>query len=102
MDCNLVNTDQCSSPKSLTLRGDGERSSYESTCLSWAQKNGVGDRPKPQIAAATDAIVKINKTTMCGTDLHILKGDLPSASLAGFWDMKAGRRRRGGSGSHGI
>ena len=27
---------------------------------------------------------------MCGTDLHILKGDLPSASLAGFWDMKAG------------
>jgi len=36
------------------------------------------DRPKPQITAPTDAIVKITKTTICGTDLHILKGDLPS------------------------
>ncbi|MGA7710305.1 MAG: zinc-dependent alcohol dehydrogenase family protein [Rhizomicrobium sp.] len=36
------------------------------------------DRPKPQIAAPTDAIVKITKTTICGTDLHILKGDLAS------------------------
>jgi len=34
--------------------------------------------PKPEIAAPTDAIVKIAKTTICGTDLHILKGDLPS------------------------
>ena len=34
-------------------------------------------RPKPQIATPTDAIVKITKTTICGTDLHILKGDLP-------------------------
>ncbi len=33
---------------------------------------------KPTITAPTDAIVKITKTTICGTDLHILKGDLPS------------------------
>jgi alcohol dehydrogenase len=38
----------------------------------------VEDRPKPVIAAPTDAIVKISKTTICGTDLHILKGDVPS------------------------
>ncbi len=36
------------------------------------------ERPKPQIAAATDAIVKMTRTTICGTDLHILKGDVPS------------------------
>lgn len=30
----------------------------------------------PRIAASTDAIVKIAKTTICGTDLHILKGDV--------------------------
>ncbi len=36
------------------------------------------DHPKPTIIAPTDAIVKITKTTICGTDLHILKGDLPS------------------------
>lgn len=36
------------------------------------------DRPKPEISSATDAIVKLTKTTICGTDLHILKGDVPS------------------------
>ncbi len=36
------------------------------------------ERPKPQIAAPTDAIIKITKTTICGTDLHILKGDVPT------------------------
>jgi alcohol dehydrogenase len=29
----------------------------------------------PAISAPTDAIVKITKTTICGTDLHILKGE---------------------------
>ncbi len=39
-------------------------------------KKALEDHPKPDIAAPTDAIVKIVKTTICGTDLHILKGDL--------------------------
>ncbi len=39
-------------------------------------KKAVADRPKPAIAMPTDAIVKITKTTICGTDLHILKGDV--------------------------
>jgi alcohol dehydrogenase len=41
-------------------------------------KKALEDRPKPEIAAPTDAIVKITKTTICGTDLHILKGDVPT------------------------
>src|SRR6202789_2453721 len=41
-------------------------------------KKALDERPKPEIAAPTDAIVKITRTTICGTDLHILKGDLPS------------------------
>ncbi|MDB5739247.1 MAG: Alcohol dehydrogenase GroES domain protein, partial [Alphaproteobacteria bacterium] len=36
------------------------------------------NRPMPVIGLPTDAIVKITKTTICGTDLHILKGDVPS------------------------
>lgn len=36
------------------------------------------DRPKPTILEASDAIVKVKKTTICGTDLHILKGDVAS------------------------
>jgi alcohol dehydrogenase len=41
-------------------------------------KKALEDRPKPDIAAPMDAIIKIVKTTICGTDLHILKGDVPS------------------------
>jgi alcohol dehydrogenase len=41
-------------------------------------KKAVEDHPKPTVIAPTDAIVRITKTTICGTDLHILKGDLPS------------------------
>ncbi len=39
-------------------------------------KKALDERPKPDIAAPTDAIVKITRTTICGTDLHILKGDV--------------------------
>jgi len=41
------------------------------------------DKPKPTILKPTDVIVKIKKTTICGTDLHIMKGDTP--------EVKAGR-----------
>ncbi|MDN4574163.1 alcohol dehydrogenase [Pandoraea cepalis] len=36
------------------------------------------DRPIPELIAPTDAIVRVSKTTICGTDLHILKGDVPT------------------------
>lgn len=41
-------------------------------------RKSLQERPKPSLAASTDAIVRITKTTICGTDLHILKGDVPS------------------------
>lgn len=34
----------------------------------------------PLIERPTDAIVRIEKTTICGTDLHILKGDVPTVT----------------------
>lgn len=37
--------------------------------------------PTPHISQPTDAIVKITKTTVCGTDLHILKGDVPAVTV---------------------
>ncbi|HEY9166613.1 MAG TPA: zinc-dependent alcohol dehydrogenase family protein [Candidatus Kryptonia bacterium] len=49
--------------KALIYHGAGKR--------AWEEK------PKPNIKAATDAIVKMTKTTICGTDLHIMKGDVP-------------------------
>jgi alcohol dehydrogenase len=36
------------------------------------------DVPEPKIQAPTDALVRVDTTTICGTDLHILKGDVPS------------------------
>lgn len=34
--------------------------------------------PDPVLQADTDAIVQVDTTTICGTDLHILKGDVPA------------------------
>ena len=50
----------------LVYHGPGRR--------SWEEK------PKPRIQEATDAVVRITTTTICGTDLHILKGDVPSVT----------------------
>ena len=36
--------------------------------------------PKPVEIADTDAIVRVDVTTICGTDLHILKGDVPAVT----------------------
>jgi len=49
--------------KALVYKGPGHKSFEE--------------KPLPEIQAPTDAIVKIVKTTICGTDLHILQGDVP-------------------------
>ncbi len=47
--------------------------------------NGPGrhsweDVPKPQVIDASDAIVRVDAVTICGTDLHILKGDVPETT----------------------
>jgi len=47
--------------------------------------HGPGERawesvPDPTIVDATDAIVRIDSSTICGTDLHILKGDVPEVT----------------------
>ncbi|MHB8219783.1 MAG: zinc-dependent alcohol dehydrogenase family protein [Acidimicrobiales bacterium] len=34
--------------------------------------------PRPDVRSDTDAIVRVDTTTICGTDLHILKGDVPA------------------------
>jgi alcohol dehydrogenase len=36
--------------------------------------------PRPAISADTDAIVRVDAVTICGTDLHILKGDVPAVT----------------------
>lgn len=53
--------------KALVYRGPG--------------KKAVEDKPQPDIQKPTDAVVRILKTTICGTDLHILKGDVPTVEV---------------------
>ncbi len=38
------------------------------------------DKPLPTLQHPNDAIVRITTTTICGTDLHILKGDMPAVT----------------------
>ena len=52
--------------KALVYQGPGE--------IDWAE---VPDRV---IQQPTDVIVRIETTTICGTDLHILKGDVPAVT----------------------
>jgi alcohol dehydrogenase len=44
------------------------------------ESKALQDMPTPVIIEPTDAIVRILKTTLCGTDLHILKGDVPTCT----------------------
>jgi alcohol dehydrogenase len=43
-------------------------------------KKALEERSMPTIIAPTDAVVRITTTTICGTDLHILKGDVPTCA----------------------
>ena len=52
--------------KALVYHGPGE--------FRWEEK------PQPVLMEQTEAIVQITRTTICGTDLHILKGDVPSVA----------------------
>jgi alcohol dehydrogenase len=52
--------------KALVYRGPG--------------KKQLEDMPRPALRDATDAVVRMVQTTICGTDLHILKGDLPTVA----------------------
>src|ERR1700722_8215317 len=52
--------------KALVYHGPGNK--------AWEEKL------KPVILKPTDAVVKIHKTTICGTDLHIMKGDVPEVT----------------------
>src|SRR4249920_2151523 len=38
------------------------------------------DAPDPTVVDDTDAIVRVDAVTICGTDLHILKGDVPAVT----------------------
>lgn len=43
-------------------------------------KKSLQERDIPNVQSPTDAIVKVAKTTICGTDLHILRGDVPTCT----------------------
>ncbi|WOP18182.1 zinc-dependent alcohol dehydrogenase family protein [Raineyella sp. LH-20] len=38
------------------------------------------DVPDPTVQEPTDCVVKVETTTICGTDLHIMKGDVPTVT----------------------
>lgn len=52
--------------KALVYQGPGQK--------SWVEV------PNPKLREATDAIVRIDTTTICGTDLHILQGHVPAVT----------------------
>jgi alcohol dehydrogenase len=65
-------------PKPTTRVRDATAATMKAFVYRGPGKKALEERPKPEIVAPTDAIIKILKTTICGTDLHILKGDVPT------------------------
>jgi alcohol dehydrogenase len=65
-------------PKPATHAAATTTATMKALVYQGQDKKALEDRPRPEITAPTDAIVKITKTTICGTDLHILKGDVPT------------------------
>jgi len=65
-------------PKPATLVQGTTTGTMKALVYQGPGRKALEDRPKPEMTAPTDAIVKISKTTICGTDLHILKGDVPT------------------------
>ncbi|MGP0023093.1 MAG: hypothetical protein ACLPKE_06965 [Streptosporangiaceae bacterium] len=53
------------------------------------------DAADPDIANDTDAIVRVDSVTVCGTDLHILKGDVPEVKVP--WTAELSPAPRGGA-----
>ncbi|WUR15153.1 zinc-dependent alcohol dehydrogenase family protein [[Empedobacter] haloabium] len=43
-------------------------------------RKGLEERARPTLQQPGDAIVRVTRTTICGTDLHILKGDVPEVA----------------------
>ena len=43
-------------------------------------KKALEEKPMPVIIQSTDAVVRVTKTTICGSDLHILKGDVSTVT----------------------
>ena len=39
------------------------------------------EHPTPTLQADTDILMRISHTTICGTDLHIIKGGVPTCLL---------------------
>src|ERR1700682_881091 len=69
----------------LELTTTGPQTLRTSTAMKALVYHGPGKRAwedtrRPTIQDASDAIVRITTSTICGTDLHILKGDLPSVT----------------------
>ena len=59
--------------ESQAMSGGG----HASTGVPRSRPEGLGRGPDPVITDDADAIVRVDAITICGTDLHILKGDVP-------------------------
>jgi len=68
-----------------------------------AGRKSVEEVPDPEITDEADAIVQVDATTICGTDLHILSGDVPSVHGGRILGHEAvGTVEEVGSGVHTI
>ncbi|GAA3336561.1 hypothetical protein GCM10020358_09380 [Amorphoplanes nipponensis] len=67
--------------KALVYGGPGQR--------SWTEV------PDPRVQDPKDVVIRVDAVTICGTDLHILGGDVPEVTPAGSSGTRRSRHGRG-------
>lgn len=60
------------------IAGENRSTTMKALVFHGPNELALEDRPRPPLIKATDAIVRITTTTICGTDLHIVRGDVPA------------------------
>src|SRR3954447_6414769 len=80
--CGYSATSSAGAPDDASTGVPDDRSKRKGGAMKALVYHGPGERswdvvPDPVIQDPTDAIVRIDSATICGTDLHILKGDVP-------------------------
>lgn len=58
------------------LQGASRRTTMNALVFKGRHRMSWEEVPAPKLTAPTDALVRVLKTTICGTDLHILAGDV--------------------------
>jgi alcohol dehydrogenase len=80
--------------RSLTYKPSDEEADMRALVYHGPGQRAWEEVPDPEITDESDVIVRVDATTICGTDLHILAGDVPEVHPGRILGSTAGKACR--------